>query len=543
MRLWVAVCPPWAAALTLSPYMLMEFTFPQDDLDRSQALLSLMGSYWNNIWGNNEGGGANLVITYMDALQLLAKQTLQDTREVQDAVSRLKVPIFHEENWHLLVLKESELNDEQTSLPRYGGGETYGVGGWRYGVPVVRPTFNWPVDEELREAPLILNRITSASLTLTDGVDYILDLPRRAVSFRENPFKNPLVPTREIFQGNQVVDREAALWVFRGQFDFEYMYEQFAYILQLRLRSSQEFNNLVNAILDGLVRGTSQREIELGFSAITGTPLTLEPQETIEVVADDGENLLIVSDLTVYRFPNNADAVVSVGDTVKAGDPLVDTLQFFEFNRGQLSDELAAITTGRGFITEGFLSDITWVNEGVPLTASVDENGRTRIEWELGGFPGDTQEFWDRVHEEGTADGAMSLAQLLDPRTTKVGDPPPSVFPSTINPLQFLVANVLRNNAYLVKVRTGRFGERALGMEQARLFRKLVPPHTVMIILAELEFADEPVILDGPGLDETKPSYAEDAEVFLGMEISETIPVGLVTDRTVRLTQIAGRCQ
>lgn len=519
----------------------MEFTFPQDDLDRSEALLRLLGSLWNNVWGSEEAGGANFLRTYADALQKLEQQTRTDMQETIDSVSRLTVPIFHTEHWQLLVLKESELNDEQTSLAKYGEGYTYGVGNLVYGEPVNQPLYRWPLPEDLVRAPLILNRITAASLTLHDGVDYELAPDDGALIFRQNPFSNPLVPKRDVFEGDEVVDREAALWVFRGEFDYEYMYQQFGYVLQLRLESSEFYKDFVNAILDALVRGTSSREVDLALSAITGTPITLESEETIEAVVDDGDNLIIVSDQTVYRFPQNANATVAEGDVVQAGDPLVDTFQVFEFNRGQVPAEVLAITTGRGFLTEGFYSDITWENRDVTLTATV-EDGRTRIEWELGGFPGDVEEFWDQVHAAGLAAGA-TLAQLLDPRTNKVGDPPPAVFPATINPMQFLIENVLRNNAYLVQVRASAFGADALGLVQARLLRKIVPPETAMLILAQLDFADDPAILDGPGLDETKPSYTEDAEVFLGMEISEAIPVGMVTDRTVRLRQVAGRCQ
>lgn len=522
----------------------MEFIFPKDDLDRSQALLRLLGSFWNRIWGGDEAGGAQLITTYIDGLQKLEQQTRTDLQEAQDAVSRLDLPVFHQEHWHLLTLVESELNDEQTSLPLYGAGHEYEPAGIQYGVPVSQTLYHWPAPSNLVEAPLILNRITSASLVLHDGVDYELNGSRNLISFRENPFDNPLVPKRDIFSGTVATDREAALWVFSGKFDYEYVYRQFAYILQLRLASSDFFKDFVNAILDSLVRGTSSREVDLAFSAITGTPITLETEETIETVVNDGDNLVIVSDLTVYRFPKNATSLVAVGDTVKAGEPLVDTFQVFEFNKGKVPDELAAITTGRGFITEGFMSDITWENQDVQIEASTDENGRTRIEWEIGGFPGDTEEFWDRVHKAGTAAGTTSLAQLLDPRISKTGEPPASAFNNvTINPLRFLIENVLRNNAFLVKIRASSLGEGALGLYQARLLRKIIPPETAMIVLTEVDIEEDPVILEGPGLDETKPSYEEDAEIFLGMEISENLAApGMVTDRTVRLKQIAGRC-
>jgi len=517
----------------------MDFTFPSGDLNKPSILLGLLGSFWSMVWGGDEEGGGPLVENYVGSRGQLSAQTFLDTMEYLASVSRFEVPIYHADSWYFLKLKESELNSAQTNLLQYGESGIYG-GSHRYGIPGSSILYNFPLPMDLQAAPLIMNRITEPSVTLTQDVDFILDEQHGAISFRENPFSNPLVPIREIFNGNEIVDREAALWVFKAAFDFKHAYQHFGYVLGLRLASSELYRDLINAIFDGLVRGTSQREIQFVLSAMTGTSLAIETTETVQAVTETESNLLVITDQHVYTFAPDSVAVVEAGDVVSAGDPLVDTVQFFEFNRGQIPD-ITALVAGKGFLKLGLLGDLTFENKDVPLEVTTASDGRTRVSWSLGGFPADVEAFFDEVHARGVEQG-QTLANYLDIRENGVGEPTAASLPPTINPMEFLCQNFLRYHAFLVRVKASRMRSDALGLQHARLLRKLVPPHTAMLLLIELAFPGEAVILEGPAT-ENAAGYEEGLAPILGLgPMNDTVNSGLVVGERIRSRQVSGRC-
>lgn len=514
-----------------------EFKFPESDLDRVGALTGVIGSFWTNVFDQR---------FFVERITLakghLEKQTMQQMCELFNGVSRLKIPVFHRERWHLLSFLESERNQGRSASLLYDGEVDYDpASGIQYGVPPQRERSIWDAPIDLHDVKVLSNRITDSSVTLIEGIDFRLE--RGGVVFESNPFDNPLASIREIFNGNEVVDREIFIWAFMADFDFDYLFEQFGYVIESNLPSSEGYKRFINAVFDALVQGTTEKNINSLFEALTGATLVIEAEETVENLLIETGRKIVVTDKNVYQFSPNAEFIVSAGQTVLEGDSLADTLQFFEFNRGQCptQSQVPAVAVGPGFLTPDFVQDLVFENKDVPLIVEEDVDSFTKVSWELGGFPGDVEKFFDDLHSRGVAEGE-TLANLLDTRTNKVGEPGPSNLPATINPFEFLCQNVFRNNAYMVKVRTSSFGRDAVGLNSAKILRKIHQPWTAIIIFVELALADDPIIMDGPG-DDTRPGFEETAKIFLGTEFSEAIHPSTFVSETVRIKLIGGRCQ
>lgn len=513
----------------------MQYVYPSNNYERAQVLLGILGSHWNNVYQGNF-----LVQQAAFARAQEEIQAHQDLMEAIAAISRFEVPIYHTDNWYFLVIKESEMND---IVLKYGGGAVYGDQpdgtGYKYGEPNVVPLglgYTFPIPEDLKDARNVFNRLASPSVSLQRGTDFTL--ASGYISFARNPFEDDRIAKRDIVQGSSVVDREAGLWVFRGQFDWDHVYTHFGYVLGLRLESSEEYRGLVNAVLDALVRGTSEKELQLAFAAITSTPVAVEPEETVELIVKDRKHLVITTDQHVYKYPKVATAIVEVGDTVYAGDQLVDTVTFYDLNRGEVPDDLFSVTMGLGFLPGGFADGLTFANEEVDLVVTT-ESGKTRVEFDIGGFPTDVEAFWDLVHARGVADGT-SLANLLDVRTEPATEPAAASLPATINPLEFLIENVLRYNAYVVKIKVSKM-DAEIALHNTRILRKVIPPWTTMILLLELE-ADESIELTGAG-DEETPGYTEDTDHFIGADpVEESLtPASYITEQ-VTVRAVGGVC-
>ena len=537
------------------------YTYPCTPWDRPRNLLAALGSFWSETYS-----GRDQIESIVRAKGQIENQTAQDLLETVAALSRYTVPIFHRDNWYPLRLLRSCRNATVVSVPKYDGSLTYD-GKHRFDRPLnVKESHTWPLPAGLVEVNMIFNRFTEPSLTWSDGTEF--ETTDEAVTFYANPFDDARVTKQPVYEDGVAVDEEALLWVFRGGFDWDQIYRQFAYVLGIRLQSSSGYRDLMNAIFDALVGGTTRRQMELAVSAMTGIPLVLETQEIVEQVANDGKHRLVVTDQHVYRFALTTMPIVSVGDTVHAGDSLVDALDIHEFNRGVTPDGLQALAMGPGFLSACYYGDLVFENKEVPLEvteAEDDPYGYTYVKFGLGGFPLDVQRFFDDIHERGitAAEAALdpcddvdvitipgdecvgiptqeirlgTLAHRLDRRVEKIGEPTALALPATINPLQFLVENVLRNNVTVIRVRVSDLGRDALGLHVARFFHKVVPPHTAVIFVME-------VVPDAEEIDPVD-NVEEQLGTFQGMTpLDDEIQESSVDDSFIGARRISFTCR
>jgi hypothetical protein len=529
----------------------MSYTYPNTVYDVAENLLSVLGSFWAETYR-----GQSQALAFAASKSQLENQTMLDVLDALAAVSRFTVPIFKKKNWFPLVLRESQRNDATTSLPKYDDGSEYDAG-LSYDSPNRAVGSAFPKPAGLTDAPLMMNRFTAPSLVWTRGIDYTVAAD--AVVFAVNPFAETRFAIRDVHNGEIIIDRELIIWIFRGDFDWDAVYRQFGYVLKMRLASSAGYRDLMNAAFDGLISGTTRSRVMAGFSAITGIPLA-RGTEIVEDIWMDSRGRLVITDKNVYRFAGDATVIVATGDTVHAGDPLVDALRVFEFNRGHTPPDLAALSLGRGFLANCFYSELVFENKSVPLTVITDDpSGYTKVTWPLGGFPADVDRFFDEMHARGVAAAEApigdceeclkvrypgiecgegdrfvrvgTMAHYLDKRTVRVGEPTAGNLPLTINPLEFLIQNVLRNNAWLVRIKASHLGRDGLGLHNARFIQRMTPPHTAMFVLIDITAQADSV---------TASQLTETPTTFTAMApLADTVPSDFVSDRP-RLHVVAG---
>lgn len=114
--------------------------------------------------------------------------------------------------------------------------------------------------------------------------------------------------------------------------------------------------------------------------------------------------------------------------------------------------------------------------------------------------------------------------------------------PTTINPLTFLISNLFRENMLAIVVRPHLFGPNALGLSAARLLRRLVPPHSAVVVFAQLDLGPDRIMMDGPGTAEAA-GYEESVSTFLGGSTTEALDGTAYITETVRIFQVNGQCQ
>jgi hypothetical protein len=60
-----------------------------------------------------------------------------------------------------------------------------------------------------------------------------------------------------------------------------------------------------------------------------------------------------------------------------------------------------------------------------------------------------------------------------------------------VNPLQFVLENIVGNNMIVARFRLASFGEDAPGMVALRVLRDVLPPQTALVVIIEVRADDE----------------------------------------------------
>lgn len=460
---------------------------PADAFDRAKLLLSMLGTFWNRLYADS-----GIVETYVKAKNQAELQTYRDLMELVACASRFSVPIFHKSNWSILTIRQS------AQLPghmlEYGDGAVFGnnpqnLGNfYYYGVSVERTSdFNPP--PKLNSVNVIVNRISDPSITWVNGVDFIVDKKTPAIRFRENLFNNPLIPTRPVYDSTgQQIDTELSLWMFMAEYDWGMIYEQFGYALGIYLTSSENYRNLVNTIWDTISQGSTSIQLNSVLAAIAGVQLSVEPAETVVDIVTEPDRLLILTDQRVYSFSNQAKSLVSVNQMLSAGSLLVDAFKVYNPYTDVLpAADVPSLTLTPGMLVGPFTGNLTFENQLQATTVTYDANNRTVIQFPITGNSSDVTLFWNTVHNNGVAAGATSLAQLLDLRAPPIqpNDPTAANLPASINPVDFLAKNVLRNNALIVVFRNSAFGPDALGLDSLNPLRQILPAQSAVFVMTK----------------------------------------------------------
>ena len=455
------------------------WTYPTDDLDNPSKTLGLLGSLWTNVYA-----GRDLLEARVDARHAIARQAHDDLLQAGELISRVDMPIWHTRNWYAMTIRDDQMDQsfigyefdinlpDFDSSPGFNFDQTFGVDAVETDAPA-----------DLHDVLIICNRITEPSAVLHRDIDFTLEDGK--LIFRENPFANPLFPQSPVFAGGEVAYNEAVLWLFKSEYDWDLVYDHFGYVLDLELDTSEGYKGLVNRVMDAHVRATSQFDVEDLIADIYQIPVVQSDSETVADVRSDDRHLLVITDANAYEHRLGSTPTVSVGDTVRKGQPMIDAFSVHEGRRGDDFPSVAGITLSTGYLTPIFQGDISWENTEVPVTVT-GAAGSERVEWQLGGLESDVQLFWDTVHQNRLVYGD-SLYDLLVAEYGAV--------PATINPMEFLVEHVLRNNCMVIVLQTNGIGTEPLAAPLEDWLRKIMPPHCAVILIIEMPAASGSVTM------------------------------------------------
>ena len=515
-----------------------------------EALIRTIGSFWYYYFGDRE-----ILTSHYRNLGHAQGQAYLDYLTAVATVGRFDIPVFKDENWYLLVLSR---NASEQVKNVYGQDELVYGGSERYGDAQTNE-YLFPLPDvdffgELADIPYTLqNLVIYPSKTWTRGLDFDIDYDRKLIQFRDDPFQAN-VARREVYdEAGTLVDEEIAIWVYRGQFELDMIYKQWGFVVTEQLRSSQHYKDFVNAMWDSYVLGANMEAFEGAISAMVGVPVVIDANETVMDIVEEPTRTLVLTDTHVYTFEPTANITVAIGDVLNVGQAMTDSVEVIDLSGGPVDySSVPSLSFDNSFLSGGYFSSLTFENQEVDVEyLGRDENNKAVVVFRVGGFPGDVDAFWEQAQMLGSQPGQKTLAELLDTRDNPVGEPLPRWLPATINPLEFVLENIMRNHLILIKVKVAAVPSDSPGLKLFRYLRDVIPPHTTYIVFVEVSPTADTIDLSQAG--DTEEAGVEEEVAPLGVATpdnevlypSSEAPVGAAAyeDVVVRVYKVSEVCE
>lgn len=437
-----------------------------------------MGSFWVDVYEN-----ANDLTAITTADLSENEQTYLASLETIAAVSRFTVPIFKKENWASLKVDATLITKALADENLYGGGALYGTD-INYGEFNTKELWYIPIPTTLKQVGQIIDRPAMPSIIWTVGIDFYMDTANsRLVCVRDPTIAG--FPAVSSVDEDDVASQTINFWLFNADYDLNYAYEQFGYVLGMAAdQSSELYRELLNAFFDTLAKGSTTTAVRAAIGATIGVPIVKETEEIVEVIVDEPRRFQVITDKNVYDYIAGSTAAVSVGDIVRRGDYLTTAVVFIEGDQLQLPQTgLLGIAIRPALLKVDISSSIYFANQDMPTTFSQDGDGHSVVTFPLVANPADELIYWNAVTAAGKASGnSVAKAIRLD---TGSGEPLAAAIPPTINPMEFVFNYAFTGNMAIVVVDGAQLTANPDMLSMGRV-RRLLPGHVNLLFSTKL---------------------------------------------------------
>jgi hypothetical protein len=303
--------------------------YPASDLDIPLKFQGQTGSYWSRDFRDR----LTLAAIFQGRLRAF-DQTQDFAVEVEQLISRFTCPVNHRERWMPLdfVLSNGSVT---VDIPlEYGGNKAlYGQANanppydrvFEYGDNLLAGTsYALPLPAGIVNIRMITNRITNPTVTMVEGVNCHILLDEGIITTDVDVFNDPRISTAN-FEGANRGDQRIRLWAYWVEYDRDYIWKHFGYIVGTRAPSSTNYRGLVNGIWDNHTAASNKGALYRILSSVMDVPYALEDGEVVELILTSPRTQ-VITDKNVYTVPDDASITVSVGDTLTRYQGLTDTV-------------------------------------------------------------------------------------------------------------------------------------------------------------------------------------------------------------------------
>ena len=415
--------------------------YPKNDLDKIEKMVSILGGYWSESYE-----GRDQIRDIVSSRSKLWQQALISWEEAVKSRSRKDITSYSTSIWVRVVLDKSKgasvLND-------YKGKSKYG------NTPYIKygeiSGASWDLPIGVVGVSQIYNRVSEPSASLFETIDYNIDRRSNRIVFKINPFNNAKFPRELITNNDGTVDEQLTMWFHMAKIDKKAVQRFYGVPIGIDGESGDSYKDLVNQVYDCLIEGPSSYKISKVIGDSIECPISKNTETVIDI--SEGSRTIIVTDKEVYYAPEGAESTVTLGQTIAPGISLSDALSIKEIRRGVNLDNLPSLTIGAGLVDNSILGNLSFVNDNVPVD-TVKVGSRVNVTFKIGGHPFDVDQFWKLVRKNEDKK-KISLAHILS-KTPAGKEVDEVTLPRQINPLRFLVDELMPRGVNLITIKAGR---------------------------------------------------------------------------------------
>ena len=477
--------------------MILDFVpstdFPSNTVTDGQFLYRSLGSFWTSMFSEKEclkgytlGMAEELIQSYYNLVEVVRQFSVKE------------IDVLHKERWKALTIKKSEFN----SVPiQAGDALVFGVQPssdplyankiFRVGFPKeAANVYSFKPSFSVKKFGAIANRIISPSVLYLPGVDIIVK--EDALIFNKNIFADPSIPKAKLIteegtqatyttsEGNTIDDEFVVLWIYNLEQDTNSLYSNFGVLFDIQMPSSQNYKELLKAVMNLSVDGPSIAALNQTFAALMNVPIIIEPTETVEDIYDLSPYTYVVTDKNVYRAPIDYMLHASVvrGAKLHVGDILTDNVRLFDtsIHPTWWITEIDANTLG--FSNHVFAANVDRQLFFENTASLITYNYTTgRIIFPVKGDSADVQLFQDYVN---LPENKTTILSALGLSTTQTSS-------TAVNPLDFVFRHIFKNNTLFVKLSFYSTEQLETFFSLLGDIRKYLPPHVYLLMYVNME--------------------------------------------------------
>jgi len=478
----------------------------EDFTGDGRILANWLGSFWTQTFTQPElvrnlqhGHALNLAQLYLNFLESLA------------LLDRRTAPIFHRDRWTPIVLRKSEQNTGAGNLLRTDMVPPPLIGPQPEGTPYVPGRIfeigghagyenmtSYPLTKSVVDVmTCITDNIMSPSRILVRGIDYFVRDNTLFFLRDGDPYISGDFPVRDI-DG----DEEVLLWACNTLVDKNMLYEHVGYVLSIRRTQSTEFYKaMLNGLWDMYNMGTPLTWFSSGVGAIVGEPTVLADGEIVEVILQETDAQLVITDKQVYRVHKDAtlratvipDAVLSGGDFLTETVRIYDTLDprkmaaCSEFGERLKTDAFSLFFNKawlRAPVEQGI--GASWEVQDI-VRDGADADGNARLRFKLYGPPKDVDAFWLDFWEYLEAN-EMTSETCFQGYLDAIVVPVDGAVYGRVAPLEYFMRYFMRANAMIVLIERDKLAapdEHFDALSALSHLKKVTPAHVVVFVIEQ----------------------------------------------------------
>lgn len=469
------------------------------DLTNQDFFVKFIGSFWSRILVDHrfsEGIAATsiseLVRSYQSLIEAIERLSI-DT--IKPSVLSKNRPI---------VFRKSDFSNGPDRV-KYAGGQVYGPQGYNEdfrggaifeygGLERRSENFYIGLDDEVVEiGATITNGLLAPSVTLVKGVDFVTN--DGIITFRTDPFLNPLITKRLVFSEGVGEEEEIVLWAINARSDNGEFEDQFGFASKGINSKSPNYFEITRSALRAMSGGPSMSLIDHFVASLIGLPCVMENEETVLSISSFRNLQIVATDLNIYKIHSTLEIrdEVVIGATLERGHPLTKGSQIFDSRQNpSWWSVLDGLVLSEVFFNQNFSAAIGFPNKNCVVELSDPEQSLNQEEWRsakffISGRQSDVDLFWKSSREFGLQSGIPSGNAIY--RYLKIVDENDALdFTRTaiINPLAFIAENVFNSGAIIVKIQSSSLFSLEDFFRGSEILKDLIPPHLGLIIIIDV---------------------------------------------------------